>query len=63
MLFRSGAQEPKEQDADAAWSKIEDEAEKVMKSAGTTMTKAKAIAQVIEDKPQLYKEYLNGGAK
>lgn len=49
-------------DQDAAWAKIENEADKIVKSAETTITKAAAIAKVIKEKPELYKEYLNGGA-
>lgn len=42
-----------------AWSKIEAEAEKVAKR--DSVTKQKAIATVIKEQPELYKEYLNGG--
>lgn len=47
--------------AEENWSKIEAEADKLVKSADGAITKAKAIAQVIKDKPELYREYLNGG--
>lgn len=46
--------------ADAAWSKIETEADKLV--ASEQVTKQKAIAMVIKQKPDLYREYLNGGA-
>lgn len=59
----ANGQKAKEQDANSAWAKIESEAEKVMKSATEKITKAKAIAQVIDAQPSLYKEYLNGGAE
>lgn len=42
-----------------AWNKIEAEAEKVAKR--DSVTKQKAIATVIKEQPELYKEYLNGG--
>lgn len=42
-----------------AWSKIESEAEKVAKR--DSITKQKAIAVVIKEQPELYREYLNGG--
>jgi hypothetical protein len=43
-----------------AWDRIEAKAEELMKSA--KITKAKAITQIIEENPDLYKEYLQGGA-
>lgn len=45
---------------DTAWGKIEAEAAKVAESEG--VTKQKAISLVIKRMPELYKEYLNGGA-
>lgn len=48
-------------DANPAWAKIEAEADKIVKSK-EGMTKQKAIAEVINVKPDLYKEYLDGGA-
>lgn len=59
----AGGQAAATQDSNLAWSKIETEAEKVMKSATEKISKAKAIAQVIETRPELYKEYLKGGAE
>ncbi len=44
-----------------AWSKIEAEADKVV--ARDSVTKQKAIATVIKEQPELYKEYLNGGTR
>lgn len=44
-----------------AWDKIEAEADKLV-GEDSTLTKQKAIAQVIKNKPELYSEYLNGGA-
>lgn len=43
-----------------AWGKIEAKAEEIAKTKG--ITKAKAITQVINENPDLYKEYLKGGA-
>lgn len=44
-----------------AWAKIEAEADKVV--ARDSVTKQKAIATVIKEQPELYKEYLNGGTR
>lgn len=44
-----------------AWDKIEAEAEKVVER--DNVTKQKAIATVIKEKPELYNEYINGGKK
>lgn len=43
-----------------AWSKIEQKAEEIAKR--DSVTKAKAISMVIKENPELYKEYLDGGA-
>lgn len=43
-----------------AWSKIEAKADELAKS--TNVTKAKAISEVIKNNPDLYREYLEGGA-
>lgn len=43
-----------------AWSKIEDKAGEIAKR--DNITKAKAIALAIRENPELYKEYLQGGA-
>ena len=48
-------------EADAAWSKIEAKADEIVKR--DTVSKAKAISVVIKENPELYKEYLKGGAK
>lgn len=42
------------------WAKIEAEADKMV-AADSSITKQKAIATVIKEKPELYKEYLQGG--
>jgi len=44
-----------------AWSKIEKKAEEIAKRDGITVEKA--ISVVINENPELYKEYLSGGAK
>jgi len=43
-----------------AWSKIEAKATELAKSSN--ISKAKAVSQVIRDNPDLYREYLEGGA-
>ncbi len=47
-------------DANAAWDKIEEKAANVM--IAENVTKAKAITTVIKNSPELYDEYLKGGA-
>jgi len=47
-------------DADAAWAKIDAKASEVVKR--DNVTKQKAVATVIKENPELYKEYLQGGA-
>ncbi len=44
-----------------AWSRIEKKAEEIAKRDGITVEKA--ISVVINENPELYKEYLSGGAK
>ena len=44
-----------------AWSKIEKKAEEIAKRDGITIEKA--ISVVINENPELYKEYLSGGVK
>lgn len=44
-----------------AWSKIEKKADEYVTEKN--VTKAKAISMVIKENPELYKEYLQGGAK
>lgn len=46
--------------SDAAWAKIEAKAMEVAKAE--KLTKAKAITKVVDENPDLYKEYLEGGA-
>lgn len=43
-----------------AWSRLEAEADKI--STRDSVTKQKAIATAIKEHPELYREYLNGGA-
>lgn len=43
-----------------AWAQIESKAEEVAKK--TNISKAKAITQVVNENPELYKQYLQGGA-
>ena len=43
-----------------AWSKIEAKADELAKSSN--ISKAKAVSEVIRDNPDLYREYLEGGA-
>lgn len=47
--------------SDEAWEKLEKKAEEVAKR--DSVTKEKAMATVITENPDLYREYLNGGAK
>ena len=47
-------------DANGAWAKIEAKADEVAKR--DNITKAKAVSVVIKENPDLYKEYLQGGA-
>jgi hypothetical protein len=44
-----------------AWSRIEKKADEIAKR--DSITKEKAISVVINENPELYKEYLSGGAK
>jgi hypothetical protein len=46
--------------ADEAWAKIEKAAEKI--EAEEKVTKAKSIAKAVKENPDLYREYLKGGA-
>jgi len=48
-------------ESDAGWAKIEAEANKIVE-ADPSITKQRAIASVIKNKPELYKEYLKGGS-
>lgn len=47
-------------DSNDAWSKIEAKADDIVKS--TKISKAKAVTQVVNENPELYKQYLQGGA-
>jgi len=46
--------------SEEAWAKIEAKAAEIAKAKG--ISKAKAISQTVEENPDLYKEYLQGGA-
>lgn len=46
--------------SEEAWAKIEAKASEIAKAKG--ISKAKAISQAVEENPDLYKEYLQGGA-
>ena len=46
--------------ADAAWAKIEAKALEIAKAKG--ISKAKAVSLAVDENPELYKEYLKGGA-
>lgn len=46
--------------SDEAWAKIEAKANEIVKSKG--ISKAKAVTQAVDENPDLYKEYLKGGA-
>lgn len=47
-------------EADAAWAKIDSKAAEIAKR--DNITKQKAVSVVIKENPELYKEYLQGGA-
>lgn len=59
VLDEVGKSNPNPTGADA-WSKIESKADELVKNEN--ITKAKAISLVIKDNPELYKDYLKGGA-
>ena len=46
--------------SDAAWAKLEEKAESIAKER--SVTKARGMAMAIDEFPELYKEYLEGGA-
>ncbi len=46
--------------SEEAWAKIEAKAAEIAKAKG--ISKAKAISQAVDENPDLYKEYLQGGA-
>lgn len=46
--------------SEEAWAKIEAKADEIAKAKG--ISKAKAISQAVDENPDLYKEYLQGGA-
>lgn len=47
--------------SDDAWNKLEKKAEEIAKR--DSVTKEKAIAKALDENPELYREYINGGAK
>ena len=47
--------------SDEAWDKLEKKAEEIAKR--DSVTKEKAMATALSENPELYREYLNGGAK
>ena len=47
--------------SDEAWNKLEKKAEEIAKR--DSVTKEKAMATALDENPELYREYLNGGAK
>lgn len=47
--------------SDEAWSKLEKKAEEIAKR--DSVTKEKAMATALSENPDLYRDYLNGGAK
>lgn len=47
--------------SDEAWNKLEKKAEEIAKR--DNVTKEKAMATALDENPELYREYLNGGAK
>ncbi len=46
--------------SEEAWAKIEAKASEIAKAKG--ISKAKAVSQAVDENPDLYKEYLQGGA-
>lgn len=60
VLTEVGKSNPGPSGADA-WAKIEAKADEITKR--DSVTKAKAITVAIKENPDLYKEYLQGGAK
>jgi hypothetical protein len=61
-LGKSAAGAASKSEVNATWAKIEAEADKVIAKSGN-ITKQKAIAEVIKKNPDLYREYVNGGAQ
>lgn len=47
--------------SDEAWNKLEKKAEEIAKR--DNVTKEKAMGTALDENPELYREYLNGGAK
>lgn len=60
VLDEVGKSNPKNNDGDA-WAQIEAKADEIVKN-DASVTKQKAISLVIKECPELYKEYLKGGA-
>lgn len=57
----NGASDAAPRTSDEAWSKLEKKAEEIAKR--DSVTKEKAMATALSEHPDLYREYLNGGAK
>lgn len=57
----NGASDGPSRTADEAWNKLEKKAEEIAKR--DSVTKEKAMATALNEHPDLYREYLNGGAK
>jgi hypothetical protein len=57
---KSKGEEAKSTDSNEAWAKIEKAAEKI--EADEKVSKAKSISMAIKQNPDLYREYLKGGA-
>ena len=60
VLGEVGSVDKNNSTSEAAWAKIEGKAAEIVKVKG--VTKAKAITMVVNDNPELYKEYIKGGA-
>lgn len=57
----NGAADAVSSTSDDAWNKLEKKAEEIAKR--DNVTKEKAMATALDENPELYREYLNGGAK
>ena len=57
----NGASDAVSRTSDEAWSKLEEKAREIAKR--DSVTKEKAMATALSEHPDLYREYLNGGAK
>lgn len=57
----NGAVDAHTASSNEAWDKLEKKAEEIAKR--DSVTKEKAMAKAVDENPDLYREYLNGGAK